>query len=70
MGETRAEDEMGGLCQKNDGVSFPRFAKDEVNRSSAHPLFDWSRSQTGGRIGNKIRRYLTELLVPRDGTVL
>ncbi len=67
--EPGTEVEIGEFCQKNYGVSFPMFAKVEVNGSSAHPLFDWLRSQKGGLIGNKIRWNFTKFLVARDGTV-
>ncbi len=68
--EPGSEEEIGEFCQRNYGVSFPMFAKVEVNGSGAHPLFEWLRSQKGGLIGNKIRWNFTKFLVARDGTVL
>ncbi|OFE14395.1 glutathione peroxidase [Humibacillus sp. DSM 29435] len=68
--EPGSEHEIGEFCQRNYGVSFPMFAKVEVNGSGAHPLFEWLRSQKGGLIGNKIRWNFTKFLVARDGTVL
>ena len=66
-----------GLCYVQHGMAkllkfppVPMFAKVEVNGSSAHPLFDWLRSQKGGLVGNKIRWNFTKFLVARDGTVL
>ncbi|MEO6998888.1 MAG: glutathione peroxidase [Terracoccus sp.] len=68
--EPGTEEEIGQFCQQNYGVSFPMFAKVDVNGTDAHPLFDWLRSQKGGLIGNKIRWNFTKFLVARDGTVL
>ena len=36
--EPGSESEIGAFCQKNYGVSFPMFAKIEVNGDNAHPL--------------------------------
>src|SRR5579872_5062888 len=33
--------EIGAFCRKNYGVSFPMFAKVEVNGANAHPLFKY-----------------------------
>ena len=68
--ELGTEEEIGEFCQQNYGVSFPMFAKVEVNGRDCHPLFEWLRSQKGGLIGNKIRWNFTKFLVARDGTVL
>ena len=37
--EPGSEAEIGAFCEKNYGVSFPLFAKIEVNGPHAHPLY-------------------------------
>jgi glutathione peroxidase len=37
--EPGSEDEIGAFCEKNYGVSFPMFAKVDVNGDDAHPLW-------------------------------
>ena len=68
--EPKGEDEIGAFCQKNYGVSFPMFAKVDVNGDDAHPVFAWLRQEQGGLLGDKIKWNFTKFLVGRDGTVL
>ena len=66
-----ADDEkIGEFCQKNYGVTFPMFAKIDVNGKNAHPLFRWLRKEKAGTVGDKIRWNFTKFLIARDGTVL
>ena len=37
--EPGTEDEIGEFCQLNYGVSFPMFAKIDVNGDDTHPLY-------------------------------
>ncbi|WP_339278991.1 glutathione peroxidase [Paenibacillus sp. FSL W8-1187] len=37
--EPGSSDEIEGFCKVNYGVSFPLFAKTDVNGANAHPLF-------------------------------
>ena len=62
--------EIGAFCQRNYGVSFPMFAKVDVNGDDAHPLFDWLKSESGGLLGSKIKWNFTKFLVGRDGQVI
>jgi glutathione peroxidase len=68
--EPGTEAEIGDFCEQNYGVSFPMFAKVDVNGPGAHPLFAWLRSEASGLVGDKIRWNFTKFLVGRDGTVL
>ena len=45
--EPGTEEEIGEFCQKNYGVTFPMFAKVDVNGSDEHPLFTWLKSRRG-----------------------
>lgn len=63
-------EEIGAFCQKNYGVSFPMFAKVDVNGENAHPVFQWLRREKGGVLGDKIKWNFTKFLVGRDGRVI
>jgi glutathione peroxidase len=63
--------EIGAFCQRNYGVSFPMMAKVEVNGRSAHPLWQWLKSEAPGLLGSEaIKWNFTKFLVGRDGHVL
>ena len=64
------EAQIGAFCQRNYGVTFPMFAKVDVNGDDAHPLFDWLKSEKGGLLGSKIKWNFTKFLVGRDGRVI
>jgi glutathione peroxidase len=64
------EAQIGAFCQRNYGVTFPMFAKVDVNGDDAHPLFDWLKSEKGGLLGSKIKWNFTKFLVGRDGQVI
>ena len=62
--------EIGAFCEKNYGVSFPLFAKIEVNGEHAHPLFQYLKSAARGLLGSEaIKWNFTKFLVRKDGTV-
>ncbi len=62
---------IGGFCQKNYGVSFPMFAKVEVNGAGAHPLFAWLKQQKSGLLGlSGIKWNFTKFLIDRNGEVV
>jgi glutathione peroxidase len=63
-------EEIGAFCEKNYGVSFPMFAKVDVNGDNAHPLYQWLRSEKSGMLGDKIKWNFTKFLIGRDGRVL
>ncbi|MCC6495083.1 MAG: glutathione peroxidase [Propionibacteriaceae bacterium] len=62
--------EIADFCQLNYGVTFPMFAKVDVNGQSAHPLFAWLRSEQGGLMGDAIKWNFTKFLVNREGRVV
>ncbi|MGW5237940.1 glutathione peroxidase [Monashia sp. NPDC004114] len=68
--EPGTEEEIGEFCQKNYGVTFPMFAKVDVNGDDEHPLFTWLKSEKGGLLGKKIKWNFTKFLVGRDGKVI
>jgi glutathione peroxidase len=68
--EAGTEEEIGEFCQVNYGVSFPMFAKVDVNGDDAHPLFEWLKSETKGLLGGRVKWNFTKFLVGRDGQVI
>ena len=66
--------EIGAFCQKNYGVSFPMFAKIEVNGASAHPLYRYLKKEKPGILGplggGAIKWNFTKFLVNRLGQVV
>lgn len=62
--------ETADFCQLNYGVTFPMFAKVDVNGADAHPLFGWLRSEKGGILGDAIKWNFTKFLINRDGQVV
>lgn len=58
------------FCQVNYGVSFPMFAKIEVNGDNAHPLFQYLKQQATGLLGSEMIKWnFTKFLIAKDGTV-
>ena len=68
--EPGGSEQIEEFCQINYGVSFPMFAKVDVNGKDAHPLFTWLRKEKGGLLGDAIKWNFTKFLVGRDGQVL
>lgn len=62
--------EIAEHCQINYGVSFPMFAKVDVNGDTAHPLFKYLRSELKGVFGSKIKWNFTKFLIGPDGKPL
>jgi glutathione peroxidase len=68
--EPGSEDEIAAFCETSFGVTFPMFAKVDVNGSAADPLFSWLKEEKGGLLGDRIKWNFTKFLVGRDGQVL
>ncbi len=65
------ETEIASFCERNYGVSFPMFAKIDVNGDDAHPLYSWLRDEKSGLLpGDGIRWNFTKFLIGRDGRVI
>lgn len=62
--------QISDFCTLNYGVTFPMFAKVDVNGASAHPLYAWLRAEKGGLLGDAIKWNFTKFLVGRDGKVI
>ena len=68
--EPGSEEEIASFCESSFGVSFPMFAKIDVNGADTHPLYAWLKDEQSGLLGGKIKWNFTKFLVGRDGTPL
>ena len=58
------------MCIRDSGVSFPMFAKVDVNGSGAHPLYQHLKKESPGLLGTEgIKWNFTKFLIRKDGTV-
>ncbi|MBS0470857.1 MAG: glutathione peroxidase [Proteobacteria bacterium] len=68
--EPGSADEIESFCQVNYGVSFPMFAKIDVNGKDEHPLYTFLKGEKAGILGTKnIKWNFTKFLVDRTGKV-
>lgn len=66
--EPGTETEIAAFCDLNYNVSFPMFAKIEVNGDSAHPLYQWLKRQAPGVLGlQAVKWNFTKFLVDPSG---
>jgi glutathione peroxidase len=64
------EEEIATFCSTTYNVTFPMFAKIDVNGSDAHPVYQWLKKEQGGLLGGSIKWNFTKFLVGRDGRVI
>lgn len=65
------DDAISQFCSLNYGVSFPMFAKIEVNGDGTHPLFRFLKREAKGLMGSeKVKWNFTKFLVDREGQVV
>jgi glutathione peroxidase len=61
----------GGQPHTNYDVTFPLFAKLEVNGPGTHPLYRWLKAEQKGILGSEsIKWNFTKFLVDRAGRVV
>ena len=73
FGEQEPGDEKAieQFCELNYGVTFPLFAKVDVNGANASPLYKHLKSAKKGLLGSEAIKWIfTKFLVDRDGTVV
>lgn len=63
------ETEIRQFCATRYNVSFPMFAKIEVNGPHTHPLYRHLKAEQGGLLGNRIKWNFTKFLVDCEGGV-
>ncbi len=72
--EPGSAEEIGAFCEKNYGVTFPMFAKIDVNGPHAHPLYRFLKRAKPGFLGvfgaSSIKWNFTKFLVDRKGNLV
>jgi glutathione peroxidase len=69
--EPASEAQIAQFCELNYGVTFPLFAKIEVNGAAAAPLYQYLKKAKPGLLGSEaIKWNFTKFLVDREGTVV
>ena len=69
--EPGSEADIAQFCEMNYGVSFPMFAKVDVNGGHASPLYRHLKSAKPGVLGSDaIKWKFTKFLVDRNGEVV
>jgi glutathione peroxidase len=62
--------QIEAFCSGQYAVTFPMFAKIDVNGDKAHPLFEYLKKQKSGLLGASIKWNFTKFLVDRAGKVV
>ena len=62
--------EIARFCAGKYAISFPMFAKIDVNGHNAHPLYQYLKSEKTGLLGASIKWNFTKFLVDRSGKVV
>lgn len=59
------------FCRINYGITFPMFAKIDVNGVNAHPLYAYLKQQAPGILGSEaIKWNFTKFLIDRNGKII
>ena len=62
--------QISQFCESNYAITFPMFAKIDVNGSHAHPLYEHLKREKSGLLGSSIKWNFTKFLVDRAGKVV
>ncbi|MGO9485868.1 MAG: glutathione peroxidase [Rhodomicrobium sp.] len=69
--EPGGAEEIASFCSLTYDVTFPMFAKVDVNGSKAHPLYKFLKRAKPGTLGiGAIKWNFTKFLTDRNGTVV
>jgi glutathione peroxidase len=69
--EPGSPEDIATFCSSKYDVTFPLFAKIDVNGANAHPLYEYLKSEAPGALGTKaIKWNFTKFLVNADGEVV
>ncbi len=64
------EAEIQNFCSLKYDVTFPMFAKVQVNGADAHPLWQYLKAEKSGFLGGAIKWNFTKFLVSPEGKVV
>ena len=63
--------EIQNFCKVNFGVTFPLFAKIDVNGANTHPLYVHLKKEASGFLGTEgIKWNFTKFLIDKNGKVI
>ena len=69
--EPGGEAEIKSFCKSNYDITFPLFAKIQVNGAAAHPLYRYLKSARPGLLGTRaIKWNFTKFLIDREGQIV
>lgn len=68
--EPGSDAEIKSFCEINYGVTFPLFAKIDVNGPGESPVYTFLKRQKGGILGDAIKWNFTKFLIDRQGNVV
>jgi glutathione peroxidase len=64
------ETEIHNFCTGRYGITFPQFAKIDVNGKNESPLYSYLKSEKSGLLGDAIKWNFTKFLVDKNGKVV
>ena len=62
--------QIAEFCETNYAITFPMFAKIDVNGGNEHPLYKYLKHEKSGLLGPSIKWNFTKFLVDRMGKVV
>jgi len=68
--EPGSAEQIQSFCNSNYKVTFPLFAKTDVNGPNAHPLYTWLKEHAPGEGAEDIGWNFAKFLVGKDGKVI
>ena len=68
--EPETDETVESVCKINFWVTFPLFAKIDVNGESTHPLYKYLKWEKWGILGDEIKWNFTKFLIDREGNVV
>lgn len=65
-----SDEEITDFCNSRYGITFPQFAKIDVNGPNEASIYTYLKSRKGGIMGSNIKWNFTKFLVDRQGNVV
>lgn len=65
-----SDEEIHTFCTGRFAITFPQFAKIDVNGENEDPLFTYLKAQKNGVLGSKIKWNFTKFLMDKNGRVI
>lgn len=68
--EPGSNEDIQNFCSINYGVTFPVFAKIDVNGENADPIFKFLRKNSSGILGDNIKWNFTKFIIDSEGNIV